>query len=128
MKLPFVNEVINTKLKKVIIESRLPIALAQKGYSLKNFFGACNRNRSVRKCNKDFCHLASNSLCMQSRVVYLLTCNGCGAKYIGSTLRTLHTRFEEHMTKKDSSVFDHKLSCKADFGIAILGRRREETI
>ena len=42
-------------------------------------------------------------------------------------MRTLHTRFEEHMTKKDSSVFDHKLSCKADFRLAILGRRREET-
>ena len=34
---------------------------------------------------------------MRSRVVYIYTCQCCGALYLGQTRRHIHTRISEHM-------------------------------
>ena len=58
----------------------------------------------------------------QSAVVYKFSCASCGASYVGSTIRNLHSRIQQHLgksvrtgkflTKPDPSpIRDHLLSC-----------------
>ena len=58
----------------------------------------------------------------QSSVVYQFCCASCGASYIGSTLRNLHSRIQQHLGKSvrtgkflfspdPSPIRDHSLAC-----------------
>ena len=44
-------------------------------------------------------------------MVYELHCPICSATYIGSTIRSLHVRVREHLTRPLSSVFQHLQRC-----------------
>ena len=45
---------------------------------------------------------------LKSGVVYKFVCGGCGASYIGQTIRHLSTRTHEHLsTDHDSSIYKH---------------------
>ena len=74
--------------------------------------------------------------CCQSTVVYEFSCASCGASYVGSTLRNLHSRIQQHLGKSirtgkflanpdPSPIREHSLTCDTlatpdDF--SILGR------
>lgn len=58
----------------------------------------------------------------QSMVIYRFCCASCGASYIGSTIRTIHCRIQQHLGKSDrtgnflakpdqSAIREHSLSC-----------------
>ena len=58
----------------------------------------------------------------QSTVVYKFCCASCEASYVGSTLRNLHSRIQQHLGKSvrtgnflsnpdPSPIRDHSLSC-----------------
>ena len=58
----------------------------------------------------------------QTAVVYKFSCASCGASYVGSTIRNLHSRIQQHLgksvrtgkflTKPDPSpIRDHPFSC-----------------
>ena len=58
----------------------------------------------------------------QSTVVYQFCCASCGASYVGSTLRNLHSRIQQHLGKSvrtgkflfkpdPSPIRDHSLAC-----------------
>jgi len=60
--------------------------------------------------------------CCQSTVVYEFCCASCGASYVGSTLRNLHSRIQQHLGKSvrtgifltspdPSPIRDHSLTC-----------------
>ena len=60
--------------------------------------------------------------CCQSTVVYKFCCASCGASYVGSTLRNLHSRIQQHLGKSirtgkflatpdPSPIRDHSLTC-----------------
>ena len=60
--------------------------------------------------------------CCQSTVVYKFCCASCGASYVGSTLRNLHSRIQQHLGKSirtgmflvkpdPSPIRDHSLAC-----------------
>lgn len=46
-------------------------------------------------------------LCFLRKCVYRLTCRGSKASYIGSTIRELHTRVREHLSRDKSLVYQH---------------------
>ena len=50
-------------------------------------------------------------MCFNKNVVYKITCNKCHLFYIGSTIRNLHDRIHEHLSKPASSVFKHLAAC-----------------
>ena len=63
-----------------------------------------------------------------SGVVYKFSCAKCASAYVGSTIRTLHTRVCEHKGLSDrtgktvirpklSSIRDHAMSCTSDINI-----------
>ena len=43
--------------------------------------------------------------------VYSLHCFTCNKKYIGSTIRPFHTRFNEHHNRKDGIISNHWKQC-----------------
>ena len=60
--------------------------------------------------------------CCQSTVIYEFRCASCGASYIGSTIRNLHSRIQQHLGKSvrtgkflfkpdPSPIRDHSLAC-----------------
>ena len=60
--------------------------------------------------------------CCQSTVVYQFCCASCGASYVGSTLRNLHSRIQQHLGKSmrtgkfllkpdPSPIRDHSHAC-----------------
>jgi hypothetical protein len=58
---------------------------------------------------------ACRTACMQGKCftkfcVYHITCNICGASYVGQTERTIRTRIHEHLTSKISHVYLHMMS------------------
>ena len=49
---------------------------------------------------------------MQSNVVYKFCCAGCGASYIGETMRSLRTRVGEHTQRSRAShIYEHTSTC-----------------
>ena len=74
----------------------------------------------------------------QSSVVYLFRCASCDASYVGSTIRSLHCRVEQHrgrsvrtgnwLAKPDpSSIRSHTENCGSDLtfdNFKIIGRER----
>ena len=60
--------------------------------------------------------------CCQSSVVYKFSCASCGASYVGSTSRNLHSRIQQHLGKSvrtgrflvkpdPSPIREHSLAC-----------------
>lgn len=52
-----------------------------------------------------------SNMCAKKMVVYLLTCLTCSKRYIGSTIRTLHKRIEEHCNNQDGIIKSHGRYC-----------------
>ena len=73
-------------------------------------------------CNLKSCPLSDPRKCPVKKCVYELQCDGCSARYIGSTMRPLHLRIREHLQSPNSSVFKHKVICSSTFTTKILGR------
>ena len=46
-----------------------------------------------------------------SSVVYKFECSNCKVSYVGMTSRHLLTRFREHCSKKESSIYKHTKLC-----------------
>ena len=64
-------------------------------------------NHNPSSCNKSECATSSVNLCFAKNVVYRITCTQCKQCYIGSTIRNLHDRTKEHLSKPASSVYKH---------------------
>ena len=97
----------------------LDVRLCHNFFTLRN---ALRLKDPVPICNLLNCPVRDPKLCCQRNVVYELKCNKCSSKYIGSTIRDLHTRIKEHFNNNWSSVFRHKQNCKSDFSISIINR------
>jgi hypothetical protein len=115
VKLPFINEEINGRLKGVFRKEKFNIRFYYENSSLR---GLLNSSFSTRTCVLVNCPINEVKLCLQQSVVYEVKCCTCSATYIGSTVRQLHTRVLEHLTINTSSVFKHLRAC----GESIHGR------
>jgi hypothetical protein len=112
LKLPFVNPVIERKVRTEVIKSGLPIKivftpgpkLIQK-ISPKLF-------RQSNICSCEICNQLTKFSCTTCNVVYQFTCNICHNTYIGKTTRTMKDRYNEHKRailnkSKSSALFEH---------------------
>ena len=78
-------------------------------------------NKKVKedKCKLKNCRI-NNDLCLIKGTVYKIKCIKCGATYIGSSWRPLHTRFKEHMNQRASVVNMHMIRCGGLLAVEIL--------
>ena len=107
---PFISDIINSQILKIFIQSNLNVRLCHKGFSLRN---ALNSKKPISTtCTMIGCPINDTLTCLSRNVVYKIKCSICGNEYIGSTIRTLHTRIKEHLTISSSSVFKHLQHCQ----------------
>ena len=86
------------------------------------------QTKEANSCNIENCVAKSKNLCFKKNVVYKMHCNKCNKFYIGSTIRHLHTRIQEHVkSDKNSSIFKHILQCQNqnDFEIHVIAQERD---
>ena len=61
-------------------------------------------------------------------VKYKVTCHKCLSVYIGSTIRFLHDRINEHISSSNSSIYKHLFACnnnKKNLQVDIIDRERD---
>ena len=110
---------------KVFKSEGLYVRLCHKFFTLRNALRMKNKTQAT--CNMTACPLRDIKLCFQRKAIYQVTCTKCNSKYIGCTIRDLHQRIKEHVTRKESSVFQHVNRCKRDITTEIIGRDNDAT-
>ena len=122
--LPYIDEDLLCKVKKVVKKSGLDVKVAWrndkklKKQLVRSAFSKpqCPGGNRCNLCKTDF-----RGLCTQKNVVYRLKCKLCASdvgqmEYIGETKRPLRLRFNEHLRdmtsqKQDTPLGDHFRTC-----------------
>ncbi|EYC31235.1 hypothetical protein Y032_0004g2038 [Ancylostoma ceylanicum] len=94
--LPYVGDGPARKLSEAVKDSRLPIRLVfRPPPTLRDLLTSTRIYEN--RCPVVGCRYCSGEkICELRGTVYLLTCGGCGEKYIGETIRPLRKRLDEH--------------------------------
>jgi hypothetical protein len=124
-KIPFYRENLNHKIKRIFSMEQLPIHLAQRSTTLRYLLHKQQNRVKESTCSLPRCKLKSDA-CHKCRVVYQLTCSGCQATYIGSTMREMHVRYNEHLSKINGAIWTHLNTCKKPFSCGILTHANSE--
>ena len=88
LRIPFISDNINHKIKRILKSEHLNVGLAQKSQTTLRS-ALRTKNRTINNCQMTSCPLKDNKLCFQKNVVYKVTCRKCQQFYIGSTIRQL---------------------------------------
>lgn len=118
---PYIDDTTDRQVKKIFRDLDLPVRLYRRSHTLRN---ALNKTPPQDECNMKDC-LLKNEQCLIKNCVYKLTCSKCHEVYIGSTFRTFHARFKEHMTSNNSSVSAHRKQCRSSFSSKIIAREHD---
>ncbi|EYC39096.1 hypothetical protein Y032_0676g1431 [Ancylostoma ceylanicum] len=96
MILPYVGERPARAVNQVVKRSGLPIRLVfRPPPTLKKILTSTRIYES--KCPQPDCqYCTEEQICQLRGTVYLITCEGCGEKYVGETMRPLRRRLDEH--------------------------------
>ena len=118
--LPYVNETVLCKVKRVARNSGLSVNVASytpdtlKRKLVHSSLSDPPCPSGNRACNT--CKMIKKGRCTDKNVVYELTCKLCGATYVGESKRPLRLRFNEHLRSavnetKLTPIGDHFGSC-----------------
>jgi len=122
---PFLGDAVDFGLKKLFTKHGLNVGLAHKSNSLQRVLHNPIPVKE-RTCSLKDCPLKASKLCFRKMVVYHIKCSNCLSAYVGSTSRFLHLRLREHLHRKESSVFQHKIVCKGSFITTVLRTAKDE--
>ena len=122
LKIPFINEKINKKMKQIFAQNSINVRLCQKSTTMETALKSKRQNnqKNTNRCKTIHCRLKTEE-CMTSNVVYSITCS-CGSTYIGSTRRPLHTRYTEHLTRRTSAVYQHREHCQGEIKCKVINK------
>lgn len=119
--MPFINDATDKKIKRIFKQNNINVRLYRKSITLRQQL----RKNTVIKCSKPNCPINTPKICHKRLCIYTATCNRCNHFYIGSTIRTLHTRATEHLSNQHSSIYQHKTSCQSTFHFKIIDTARD---
>lgn len=123
LKFPYISESINHKIRRIFLNEGINIRLYDHKYTLRKRLN--NNKDHTEICKKKNCPINNNKLCFIQQCVYQLRCLKCGETYIGSTIRSLHTRIAEHYSHNASSAYKHKQQCQSRYEVIILDRESD---
>ena len=128
MHLPFLGEGAERKIRRAFLKEGVNIRLVRRSTTILDVVRP--RQPEVRKCKWDSCPTKEASTCFVRNCVYEITCQPCGRRYVGSTIRPLHERIHEHTTSgRGSTINDHLTTCgggTARVQVKIVARERDE--
>ena len=129
LQLPFVSDEMDRRLKKTFIKFGFNIRLIHKTSTIQNHLNNDKTNSiNAMKCTIKHCPTKASNLCHRKNVVYEAKCKNCNSIYIGSTTRHFHLRVREHLTTKNSAVFQHAIICQPkDISFSILCSAKDGT-
>ena len=121
----FLGEGLDAKLGRLFKRCGLPVRIVHESLQLQQ--AVKSAERATNECKFKWCKIRSN-ICFMKMVVYLVVCETCREKYVGSTERCLHTRIREHYYAS-SAIKQHKVSCPGELFIrvSILAKARDVT-
>lgn len=105
MKFPYLGESYENKVRQSVRQANLPVHIRTIFTTEPPLSVQLRRGSNIPCGNGCVCN--GRSLCHKKNIVYEITCTICNAKYVGETHRTLRTRIREHLTTKQSNVFQH---------------------
>ena len=111
--------------------NELEINLAQRTNTMRTYLTKRAKRRTQNKCNLKQCptrRTTSKSICQEAGTVYNIHCEKCDQSYIGSTVRPLHQRINEHIRNKTSSVFNHNITCNGSLSTTIMEKIHQRLI
>ena len=95
LRLPFISDEFNRGAKQLLEKHNIAARLVnQRGTTLSDLTKK-RRRAGSGECQRKLC--PSPEICRKSHVVYLATCDLCGNRYVGMTVRQLHARALEHV-------------------------------
>lgn len=118
--MPFLSDFHERKVKNIFRSEGINIRLYHKQQTLRR---KLKRPTPPKPCRIRNC-VMNNKDCLRKLVVYEVKCS-CSASYIGSTIRTLHTRMHEHSTQQTSAIYRHRQVCNRDINVTILCQSRD---
>ena len=109
LQLPYISDELNSRIINIFKKEGITVRISHRSYSIRNFL---QKSKVTPECKMNNCKINNPKLCNRKNTVYQIKCNKCHQAYIGSTIRTLHTRNKEHHTCKQSSVYQHLRQCQ----------------
>ena len=111
LKLPFVSDKCNRRIKKLICTYDLPIKLVNT-FGNKSSNALRKRKSSDNQCRCSVCPDLGKYKCKDRFIVYRYTCMKCKEFYIGKTVRAFSTRHAEHRNaiknkSSSSALYEH---------------------
>ena len=95
LRLPFISDEFNRGAKQLLEKHNITARLInQRGTTLSDLTKK-RRRAGSGECQSKLCR--SPEICRKSHVVYLATCDLCGNRYVGMTVRQLHAQALEHV-------------------------------
>ena len=118
---PYVSDEVNEKIKRVFHNLDFLVRLYHRSFTLRMML---NNSKNNKLCSSPTCKNPKKDIFYEEMVVYQVKCLKCNALYIfiGSTVRYLHTRINEHLTRSHSSVHKHIETCRSEINITILAK------
>ena len=110
LRLPFISDQFNRGAKQLLEKHNIAARLVnQRGTTLSDLTKK-RRKPCSDDCQSKLC--PAPEICRKSHVVYLATCDRCGKRYVGLTVRQLHAPALEHLRpatqRQDHTAFgDH---------------------
>ena len=101
-KFPYLGEKIQHKVHSLFKALDLPIRTYYNPITLRSLF----KEKIPLRCILPGCQVKNKSICSIKHCVYEIRCS-CGNNYIGSTIRSLHIRYKEHLNDTNSPIFRH---------------------
>ena len=110
LKLPYINEITNNKINRIYKSLGLPVRMYHKKLTLENMLKPNNEQMNL-SCQKNTCIIKQDQICLKKNIVYKLECKICKEIYIGSTIRSFHERFHEHLKTTGKPINNHLHFC-----------------
>jgi len=126
--IPFVSDNFNWRMKHALqlIHPNIRI-YTKENTNLRSFL--TKRPTKDTECNKRRCIINNRNICERRFVVYSVICDICQQEYIGSTIRQLHDRIQEHMRSSPSTaISEHIQTCgsQKQLHVTVICQQRNE--
>ena len=127
--MPFLGNKQEHKIKNLFRRHGINIRLYRRSATLANYLRPARETNLI--CSIPHCPIKktnNGNTCFTKNCVYDLKCDRCNQHYIGYTTRHLHTRIQEHLLGRGSTITSHIATCsRGQITVSILSVEKDPT-